>query len=122
MALLSGLPGRLEPLLRNRQRELSNGSRTTAHVRMLSADRARVRTDLSGDYRKLAARGSDACVGMAIDLHARHAALSAHALRAHERIRDVDYGTVRHGEGTGGAGNRTITLRTVRRPAAGVWR
>ena len=100
-------------------------TRSAAHVRVFPTDSAGIRHHVPRHYRELAAGGAIARGGVAIHLHARYAAVPAHALRADGRIRDFDYGTFGDGEGAGGAGNRGIAIRAVRRPAAGVrgrWR
>ena len=78
---------------------------------LLPADPARVRPIVSRRNRRLDARGAPAGGGMAIDLHARYAALPAYALRAHAGVRHAHHGPFGHGERVGGAGHRAIPIR-----------
>ena len=85
--------------------------RSAAHVRLLPADPARLRDHVSRHHRQLPARRPVARGRVAIHFHARHAALPAHALRAHGRVRHADHGALGHRQGTGGARHRGIALR-----------
>ena len=60
LALLQRLPGRLAALLRDRRRDVANGPRSAAHVRLLPPDPARVRDHVSRHHRQFPAGGAAA--------------------------------------------------------------
>ena len=96
-------------------RQARGRSRRAASLRRLLPDPARVPLHLPQHHRRLRADRAPARHGVAVDLHARHAALPPLALPAHGRRHHADLGALGHRQGAGGPGDRPVALHSVRR-------
>src|SRR6185312_6396327 len=85
-------------------------ARSGPSVLLLLSDPPRVPPYLSLDRRRLDAGGAIARQGLAIDLHSRPAALSAVSLSTPGRCDDAGHRPLGHGQGAGGACDRSPAL------------
>ena len=102
-------PGRFSPGFTGR-----SARRCGAPLRLLLPDPAGLPLHLPLDRRRLAAGGAAAGAGLAVDLHARPAALPARRSTAPGRHHHADHRPLGHRQGAGGPRDRLVALHPVR--------